>query len=157
MHGGVCIAESRGWWSLKRFFWPPPLYTVVVMHSKLRYAVQYTLLTLKPHATDARAPDVTESRQQDLVTFYEWHVQQASASHRFPCRSSIFEQYEPSLSSGRRVTSQSLSFRPRFSRFATDQGTRERTSDFTVVRGLALVCLADAQLELKGGEKTPVF
>jgi hypothetical protein len=62
MHMGMCIAESWGRQSLKRFFSSPPLYTVVVMHQKCAtYAVQYTLLTLKPHAMDTRAPNVMKA------------------------------------------------------------------------------------------------
>lgn len=63
--------------------------------SKVRYAVQYTPLTLKPHATDTKAPNVMNSRQHSLVTFCECHVRQPSASHRTPCRTSYLSNLSP--------------------------------------------------------------
>lgn len=62
MHMGMCIAEFWGRQSVPEKILLVPASLYGGRHaSKVRYAVQYTLLTLKPHATDTRAPNVMKA------------------------------------------------------------------------------------------------
>ena len=110
MHTGVCI--SPGLWGgqpPKRLFSSPPLYIrwSVVMHQKMRYAIQYSLLTLEPHATDTRVLYVTRA----AIIPWSHSVNVMSDNLRLRTGFLVALRYLGNFSSSRQVTKRSMPFR----------------------------------------------